>query len=225
MRFEQSINFETRSFHQKQKSAQEIHFFQLSPWNSPLDHRYRIPNLPLCTRDHFSLFFRLQWILNPLKTLQHEILSHRHVWSYRFSNNLSKQQIKKIVDGNALRSLCRELGKLGKRVGKLGKQKTHEIQERNGNAEASVSFQFNFSHTNEFFLFSIPKSFTGKFSHKIICSSSLSKKSLHLLHHHRSSFNVRQTPWRTQRLTCSVVPKSASNTSPTPIALRRFDVV
>ena len=41
----------------------------------------------------------------------------------------------------------------------------------------------------------------------------------------QSSLRVRQTPCRTHRLTCSVVPKSASNTSPTPIAFLRFDVV
>ena len=41
----------------------------------------------------------------------------------------------------------------------------------------------------------------------------------------QSVLRVRQTPWSTQWEMCSNVARSASNTSPTPMALRRSEVV
>lgn len=41
----------------------------------------------------------------------------------------------------------------------------------------------------------------------------------------QSVFKTKQTPWRIQWLLCSAVNKSASNTSPTPMAFLRRDVV
>ena len=43
--------------------------------------------------------------------------------------------------------------------------------------------------------------------------------------HHQSVFRIKHTPCRTQCETCSVVAKSDSNTKPTPIWLRRSEVV
>lgn len=42
---------------------------------------------------------------------------------------------------------------------------------------------------------------------------------------YQSVFNIKETPCKIQCETCSDVARFASNTRPTPIALRRLDVV